>query len=285
MTKTPLLDKIRAANPRAPWWLDRSKIPEWRAHSAKMLEFLRAPELPAFNIDNIAKHYYEETVQEYWEVPDLPGLKVPYGMCWMEHRVPDLIHSEIEDKNLRGYGGGHWGWLMIQSKRADVVGEGIPENAQTILLCERFERYNQFDRTTGPRGVWSLALDERGVLIGQPCLQTWSSPAKTPDARLRQAGLHVPLMACSELAVAGLRSPAFRIAIRGFAKGKRIFQEIVDADAVDMQQVGRKHVMRMAAYPSHMLEFEFLDEPDPLQRFLRIGTDPNSMVQPMKLKL
>jgi hypothetical protein len=76
-----------------------------------------------------------------------------------------------------------------------------------------------------------------------------------------------------------------RVAIRGFAEGKRIFQEIVDADAVDMQQVGRKHVTRMAAHPSHMLEFEFLDEPDPLQRFLRIGTDLSSMVQPMKLKL
>jgi len=76
-----------------------------------------------------------------------------------------------------------------------------------------------------------------------------------------------------------------RIMIRGFVGRKLIFEEAADADAVDLETLAAKHATVMAAYKHHMLEFEFLDEPDPLQRFFRFGTDPSAMVRPIRLDL
>jgi hypothetical protein len=75
-----------------------------------------------------------------------------------------------------------------------------------------------------------------------------------------------------------------RVAVRGYVGYDLIFQEIHEVEEVDLEKLAFDHA-KMLAYTKHMIEFEFLDEPDPLKRFFRFGTDPTRMVDPMGLKL
>lgn len=81
-----------------------------------------------------------------------------------------------------------------------------------------------------------------------------------------------------------------RIAIRGFIGGVKQFEEHVDASESgdELEGLAEKHALDLLARPGgdkHMIEIEFLDEPDPLQRFFRVGTDPAGMVQPIAVNL
>ena len=69
-----------------------------------------------------------------------------------------------------------------------------------------------------------------------------------------------------------------RIAVRGFIRGVRQFEEQLDADAVDVEKLAEHHATRLLALPGgefHMIEIEFLDEEDPLTRFFRFGSAQN----------
>ena len=80
-----------------------------------------------------------------------------------------------------------------------------------------------------------------------------------------------------------------RVAIRGFAGRKVLFEDRVDVDSDDLDEflpaLATKHSLAMVQHRLHMIEIEFLDEPDPLQRFFRIGTDPSGMVVPIGVRL
>jgi hypothetical protein len=79
------------------------------------------------------------------------------------------------------------------------------------------------------------------------------------------------------------------IAIRGFIGGVMQFEEriAVSESGDELETLAEKHMRALApaADGLHMIEFEFLDEPDPLQRFFRIGTDPAGMVAPIGIRL
>ena len=75
-----------------------------------------------------------------------------------------------------------------------------------------------------------------------------------------------------------------RIAIRGFQNRRKVFEVRVNAEETDLEALAREHALRLVGQP-HMIEVEFLDEPDPLQRFFRLGTDPYQMRMPVEVKL
>lgn len=79
-----------------------------------------------------------------------------------------------------------------------------------------------------------------------------------------------------------------RMVIRGFVGRQVIFKdhvEMADDDDMDVRLPGlvEKHTEYMKDYPKFMIEVEFLEEPDPEQRFLRFGTDPTIMVDPIEV--
>ena len=71
-----------------------------------------------------------------------------------------------------------------------------------------------------------------------------------------------------------------RLAIRGFAGDKRIFEDIVATEDADIDALAESHAERMLDYDLHIIDYGFVDEPDPIKRFFRIGTDASGMCGP-----
>ena len=77
-----------------------------------------------------------------------------------------------------------------------------------------------------------------------------------------------------------------RLVIRGWLNGEKKFEEHLDIEEDQIEGIigaaAADHAELLKSGP-HMVEFEFLDEPDPNQRFVRIGTDPRRMVLPIAI--
>lgn len=83
-----------------------------------------------------------------------------------------------------------------------------------------------------------------------------------------------------------------RLMVRGFLKNVLVFAERVDATPGDMEKLAVSHMAKLygpdeakwgeaeETLGPHMIEIEFLDEPDREQRFIRLGTDTRRMVNP-----
>lgn len=73
----------------------------------------------------------------------------------------------------------------------------------------------------------------------------------------------------------------FRVTVRVFVGGELTFRETIDAEDPRLATIAASHLERVKNEPIHMVELEFLDIPDPLERFFRFGTDPRAMVAPV----
>ena len=79
-----------------------------------------------------------------------------------------------------------------------------------------------------------------------------------------------------------------RVVLRGYKKRVLQFEERleVDAERIDdvIAEIAEKHAMAILAGTLGIIEFEWLDEPDPLQRFTRIGVETEGMDWPMAFR-
>lgn len=181
-----LIDDIRAAGKfETPWFIPPVKQQAWAEYARRLGEILGAPDMPVLLIDNVADYYFRGTDQERWDLKrDFPNLAPPFDMFWMEHRMPQVIHSkEFGDtnvnKNLNGHTlkNGRVGALIYALKPEDVKGDGIPENVRWILWADLFIDYGLRDRyAQGPHGATFFAIDDKGALIERPWMQSYSAP-------------------------------------------------------------------------------------------------------------
>ncbi len=79
-----------------------------------------------------------------------------------------------------------------------------------------------------------------------------------------------------------------RLAIRLWRRGEDspILIEFVTVTDKEIEtlvpELAEKHAQLCAEAPT-TIEIEFLDEPDPMQRYFRIGTDASRMVRPIQV--
>lgn len=82
---------------------------------------------------------------------------------------------------------------------------------------------------------------------------------------------------------------AIRLAIRGFVGRAIQFEEFLTVDLETMADVipnlVERHAAALGSRQLHMIEIEFLDEADPMERYFRFGTDPTGMVVPIQVTL
>ena len=76
-----------------------------------------------------------------------------------------------------------------------------------------------------------------------------------------------------------------RIIVRGYGDGKLVLEQRLETTIEMLTPIAERQVETLAQYELNMIEIEFLDEPDPLQRFMRFGTDPRRMVQPHGIEI
>ena len=80
-----------------------------------------------------------------------------------------------------------------------------------------------------------------------------------------------------------------RLAIRGYAAGVVQFEDRLESDEYGLKQLlpglAEKHALALAEHRLHMIEIEFLDEPNPNERFFRFGSDASGMVMPIMVIL
>lgn len=79
------------------------------------------------------------------------------------------------------------------------------------------------------------------------------------------------------------------LAVRVFVNGVLQSTERVTVRDDEIDRVigglAEKHAKELMLFERHMVEIEFLDEPDVTQRFFRFGTDPSGMVLPLPVDL
>jgi hypothetical protein len=87
-----------------------------------------------------------------------------------------------------------------------------------------------------------------------------------------------------------LNKSELRLAIRGWKTGEDqpLFEDRLTVKPRDIDKLLPQYAARhgrLLAETGGMVEIEFLDEPNPEERYFRFGTDPSKMVAPVAVDL
>jgi hypothetical protein len=196
-----LIDDLRAAKSvTMPRFVSPFKEARWDAHAKRIIDVLRDP-VPVVLIDNVADYYFTGTDQENWNLGQhFPNMAPPFEIAWFEHRLPRTIHSkECGDTRMDMLGPhARMGLLVFGTERANLRGEGLPDNLRWCLSIEMFFDYGWGD-IEGPCGTWHIALDREGQIIDEPWAQTFCPDAHADKFLLGQSFMHPALLAISFL--------------------------------------------------------------------------------------
>jgi hypothetical protein len=76
-----------------------------------------------------------------------------------------------------------------------------------------------------------------------------------------------------------------RVMVRAYKEGKLLWEKEQTIAESEIVTLGEHHASEMAAGRIGMVEIEFLDDPNPNERFFRIGLEPHGMVWPVEVDL
>lgn len=199
-----LIDDLRAKGAKLaePWFVQPSKQQAWETLAQHVHDIIMRPDLPVILIDNVAEYFYTSE-QEHWDLrEDFPNLAPPYPAMWFEHRLVTKIHSkECGDTDVGALvPHGRVGVLMHGLDPAQCKVEGLPANVRWILWCELFIDYGLRGITaSGPHGSTFLAIDNDGVIVDRPWMQSLAGPEEADSIRAFISWFHPPLLAISFL--------------------------------------------------------------------------------------
>jgi hypothetical protein len=211
-----LIDRLRAKDAKlaapawvAPWWQE-----EWKRTAIAVHGMFMHPDLPVLLIDNVAAYYYGSE-QERWDLRDhFPNLAPPYPQWWAEFAMPRHIHSgECGDTDVtRLIVNGRVGVLTIALTPEEITVGSFPPNTKWILWSELYIDYGHIIKPeyqnrliegviVGPHGNIFVCVDEHGVIIDRPHIQTYIDTGSPDEEHIRDliTWLHPMYLAVSFL--------------------------------------------------------------------------------------
>jgi hypothetical protein len=154
---------------------DPAGLMNWRLIMQDLQPHLNSAEI--FQIDNVARYYYETQCRETWDMyKDFPNLAPPFPAFWMEYRPPKFM-LELEDPNSNDITGpkvlrstanvnlGRTGILCIGSDFEETrMNPSFPMPMKELVTYVFVERPGE-ECVVGGNGVFSFKLDEMGSVM------------------------------------------------------------------------------------------------------------------------
>ena len=202
-----LIDDLRSKNGAKvrmpPWVLPRLRN-AWIDYAQHAMHAASDPDLPILLIDNVAKHFYEESDQEHWRIDrDFPNIAPPFKSFWVEFKMARIIHSKEEgDTDVSKWlpQGGRVGQLFYALDPSEVTAEGVPENCKWIYWCDMWTDYHRADAVAdGPQGAAFIAVDAEGRAIGNPWMHSYGGDEACEAMKNIMAWYNPTLLAISFL--------------------------------------------------------------------------------------